>query len=66
MSTLPPQRRLRESLLWSAVVIAPFSPLSFSGRLQVGCGWSCMRVCIDDAPLPAAEAKLVPISKYIG
>jgi hypothetical protein len=55
MSTLPPQRPLRESLFWSAVVIAVAAlALLFCGRLQAGCGWSCMRGCIDHPPLPTA------------
>jgi hypothetical protein len=33
---------------------ASFTPLSFCGRLQVGCGWSCIRGCIDRPPLSAA------------
>jgi hypothetical protein len=27
--------------------------LLFSGRPQVGCGWSCIKGCIEYAPLPA-------------
>jgi len=53
MSRAPPQRPLWESLYgpswWSR---SPRLPLLFFGRSQAGCGWPCIKNCIDDPPFP--------------
>src|SRR6516164_3394367 len=49
-----PKRPFFDTLFLGAVV---FATMAFGavvlGLSQAGCGWSCTRGCIDDAPLPA-------------